>query len=95
MRPGMPPGRKHFRRSRDAPILGHSRLISGEWGLHQKRTCDRPGCQRAVYTLTDEVVPSNTLDEGEVRQDSGPRMIGKSGDLGIAKTVIGTANIKH
>ena len=35
MRPGMPPGRKHFRRSRDAPILTHSRK-SAEMGPYGK-----------------------------------------------------------
>jgi hypothetical protein len=56
MRPGMPPGRKHFRRSRDAPILGHSRQNpSREWGLLQKKTCDRPDCQRAMPSKSNAV----------------------------------------
>ena len=29
MHPGMPPGRNHFRRSRDAPILERSRQFGG------------------------------------------------------------------
>jgi hypothetical protein len=65
MRPGMPLGRKHFRRSRDAPI--------------RKRTCDRPLCQRSLFrsikavrnlpqkrlltTLDTDITPVKSFDE--------------------------------
>ena len=46
MRPGMPPGRKHFRRSRDAPIRKGLWPVLKE--LKQNLTAsqlDAPGCE--------------------------------------------------
>jgi len=47
MRPGMPLGRKHFRRSRDAPILLHRAIANSDGGKHGK-DCGQSCCQRSL-----------------------------------------------
>jgi hypothetical protein len=62
MRPGMPPGRKHFRRSRDAPI--------SEKDLLAVLVLRILSFQRADFTLDRNVLPVNLLDGSQPAWDS-------------------------
>ena len=53
MRPGMPPGRKHFRRSRDAPKLPIHAKTGRERGPISERPGTSPSCQRTALRVAE------------------------------------------
>ena len=63
MRPGMPPGRKHFRRSRDAPIYCGKDCWT-------KSSLSKIVVQKNISTLADGRSLSKALDEGKQQDDS-------------------------
>jgi len=52
------------------PFWAIHAIILGEWGLLQKRTCDRPDCQRTTSTVDSYIEAVKLFDEREWRQDS-------------------------
>ena|SRR5438270_13968983 len=78
MRPGMPLGRKHFRRSRDAPIFAHSRqnhangnyvLRKGLWPVLLSKIIGPKALPSTIY-LSRWRKSVKTLDERESQGDS-------------------------
>ena len=68
MRPGMPPGRKHFRRSRDAPIYYGKGLVPSP--VVKDRLFRKNVVQKNCLYLSRWQSHSKALDDGNRMDDS-------------------------